>query len=72
MRHDPHGSSNVYHLKDTVNGVSGLTILDPKGHSEVENQEAWCAACHMIRSHEWRGSHCIDCHSHARDTQRRF
>jgi predicted CXXCH cytochrome family protein len=69
--HDPHGSRNVYHLKETINGKSGLRVTTREG-SDWENVQNWCTACHTIEPHPWWGNNCIGCHYHGRTTGRRF
>jgi hypothetical protein len=43
--HEPHGSSNEWLLRTTVNGVSGLQI------AESEQWFNWCSACHDLTNH---------------------
>lgn len=70
--HDPHGSSNVYHLKENINGQTGLRVTDPNGN-DSQDVEEWCGACHdMPDNHEWWGTDCLGCHSHGRVTGRRM
>lgn len=69
--HDPHGSSNVYHLKETINGRTGLKVTSVRG-DDSGNVEAWCGACHDFQPHRWWGTDCIGCHYHGRVTGRRF
>jgi hypothetical protein len=79
--HEPHGSSNKYMLRTTVNAVSSLTY-DRNDNNSVR---AWCEACHTIYSddpescspggqchvgypspvHFNYSPYCIDCHNHA-------
>lgn len=58
--HDPHGSANVYHLKETVNGVTVGTISDPWGRGAAN----LCAGCHSGTYYDWHVG-CDDrCHNH--------
>lgn len=71
--HDEHGSSNVYHLRETVNGKAGISVKSFRGKDAVE----FCKACHNV--HLWYGPRhcngchttavgCFDCHYHGRAT----
>lgn len=57
--HDPHGSTNVYHLRETVNGKTGITITQADG----TGAKPFCQSCHSgdIMT-DWHKS-CIDCHN---------
>ena len=79
--HEPHGSSNKYMLRTTVNAVSGLAY-DRNDNNSVE---AWCEACHTLTPeleegcsppglchdgipspvHFNKAPYCVDCHNHA-------
>ncbi len=54
--HESHGSSNVYHFKDTVNGKTGISLTDSSG----KGADQLCTACHSSTYHD----SCItaDCH----------
>jgi hypothetical protein len=78
--HDPHGSSNVFHLRSEINGRTGLIASTLEG-GDWQNNVEWCGACHVLSpSHEWRNQdsegnaigNCIECHAHGRNTGRRF
>jgi hypothetical protein len=70
--HDPHGSSNVYHLKESINGRTDLVVTDVDGNDSA-NVEQWCASCHNLpQQHEWWGTNCLGCHNHGRTNTQRF
>ena len=82
--HEPHGSSNRYMMRTTVNAASGLTY-DRNDNSSVQ---AWCEACHTIYPddpascdpgglchsgvpspvHFNKQPYCVSCHNHAPST----
>jgi len=59
--HDPHGSSNIYHIKETINGGS-VSVTDDDGYL------AWdmCQECHSGIPHGTGGkyTYCFNCHRH--------
>lgn len=62
--HDPHGSANLYHIPETVNGVSGIRVTDGKSLISL------CRACHMGALAYWnitdvKAWHysCVQCHT---------
>ncbi len=63
--HDPHGSSNIYHIKETIDGGS-VSVTSARGVG------AWdmCQECHTSIPHGTGGSswpYCFDCHRHGDD-----
>ncbi len=59
--HDPHGSSNVYHLRETVNGKSAISIKSTDG----VGAKALCQACHTGDfMNNWHAS-CNSCHGNS-------
>lgn len=63
--HEPHGSSNEFLLRITVNGSSGLQIT---GNPVTDGGKwyYWCQACHDVTKHMviWPDAHCTSCHTH--------
>jgi hypothetical protein len=57
--HDPHGSSNIYHLKEAVNGKSGISVTNSSG----SDAKAFCDACHTYYDSP-PSNGCFDCHYH--------
>ncbi len=55
--HESHGSSNIYHFKETVNGKTGISVTDISG----KGADALCTACHSTDYHQ--GCLTYDCHS---------
>lgn len=53
--HDPHGSSNIYHVPSTVNGQTGVTASTGP---ELRNL---CGSCHAGVVQNWHQA-CQDCH----------
>ncbi|HSK48459.1 MAG TPA: hypothetical protein VLA05_10735, partial [Coriobacteriia bacterium] len=53
--HDSHGTGNLYHLRSTINGKSGISAATG---STVESA---CRACHTGDAGVWHQS-CNDCH----------
>lgn len=56
--HDPHGSSNAFFLKETVNGNSGISIA-PGTTGGIPN---FCASCHTFT--HTPSANCFLCHFH--------
>jgi hypothetical protein len=54
--HDSHGSSNIYHLKPTLNGSAGVTV-----NNSAQYRNA-CAACHTGTVADWHYGECNSCH----------
>ncbi len=55
--HESHGSSNIYHFKETVNGKTGISVTDSSG----KGADALCTACHSTDNHD--GCVTGDCHA---------
>jgi len=57
--HDPHGSANVYHLRETVNGNSGISVIQANG----TGAKPFCQSCHAGDIiNDWHES-CLECHN---------
>ncbi|WP_418790816.1 cytochrome c3 family protein [Phosphitispora sp. TUW77] len=57
--HDPHGSANIYHLRETVNGNSGISVTQADG----TGAKPFCQSCHSGDIiDDWHES-CKDCHN---------
>jgi len=54
--HDPHGSANLFHIPETVNGKSGISVTSGSG------LQALCGACHQGAVVDWHQA-CNDCHN---------
>lgn len=71
--HDEHGSGNVFHLRETVNGTAGIRVTSFRGKDAV----GFCKACHnvnlLLGPNHCYGCHtsatgCFDCHYHGKAT----
>ncbi len=56
--HDPHGNANTYHLRDTVNAKTGLTVTNLNNNTQVT---AYCQSCHVGNAENFH-SDCLSCH----------
>ncbi|TDA67498.1 MAG: hypothetical protein D9V47_10575 [Clostridia bacterium] len=56
--HDEHGSGNVYHLRETVNGKTGITITDINNNASFTN---FCTGCHNGNGNNFHAG-CLSCH----------
>jgi len=54
--HVTHGNGNLYHLRSTINGTSGIVV---RNGNEVK---AVCSACHNGDSSVWHAT-CLQCHN---------
>ncbi len=45
--HDPHGSSNAFHLREEINGRAGMVVADIGGRDQWVQ---WCGSCHILSS----------------------
>jgi hypothetical protein len=68
--HDPHGSSNPYHLRESLNGFdtrftsNGVSWDNKDGYTNVT---VFCRACHIYppgHSTAFFGGGCKPCHGH--------
>jgi hypothetical protein len=59
--HDPHGSSNVYHLRENLNGETGKSVADTAlaNNSQLISQ---CQSCHSGTTSDFHNG-CLNCHN---------
>lgn len=53
--HDSHGSASLYHFKDTVNGMSGISVVNGNQYQNL------CRACHVGTVASFHAQ-CDSCH----------
>ncbi|TET53573.1 MAG: DNRLRE domain-containing protein, partial [Actinobacteria bacterium] len=67
--HDPHSSTNVFHLRESINGVDNISIKTIPGNQNDPATDAgmrkFCWACHVpgVSAH-YSNIGCIKCHYH--------
>jgi hypothetical protein len=54
--HDAHGSKNIYHFNDVMNGATPVTVTDGRSAREL------CYSCHTGSVAVWHKA-CADCHN---------
>ncbi|MDP1809546.1 MAG: cytochrome c3 family protein [Actinomycetota bacterium] len=86
--HDQHGSGNVWHFKENVNG-NAVTVTSENGNGAyslcsschqgtVDDFHAECLSCHLSSGHNgtapttFVGQNCFDCHKHGRAAWRPY
>jgi predicted CXXCH cytochrome family protein len=86
--HDQHGSANVFHFNETVNGKA-VSVTSSSGQDAyslcsschtgtVDDFHAECLSCHGDWSHDlgapysFAGRACFDCHRHGRENWRPY
>lgn len=57
--HDPHGSANPYHLRENLNGSTGLSYS--KNYAGNAQTLAYCKSCHYGETTNFHKG-CLDCH----------
>ena len=70
--HDPHGTTNLYMVRQTINGSTVVFTDDVTGLVDLVGNRGICQVCHTKTNHYLAGvpetnhftSGCLSCHSH--------
>lgn len=61
--HDPHGSTNVYHLTENPGVKTGVKFKNDTGTGS-NSLGVWCSGCHSDWPSHFESSGCTGCHRH--------